>query len=234
MTAIARALGTDARGDSEVPARRQFRLTPIEQERYERALSVIDAINSGDPTWIWVRGAERPKELAHGELATAWLEIVRPNASLELRLAARAHHLRRWLVPRDSYPEGRAGYLRWRQHARQYHAEQVGIVLAGERYPEDTILRVQALVRKRGLGDDAETQALEDAMCLVFVETQLEEMAQRTPPDKMLTIARRMILKMSDLARKLAASLPLPSTSRSLLARIIAELREERASEERG
>ena len=32
-----------------------------------------------------------------------------------LLLAARAHHLRRWELPRDSYPVGRAGYLRWRR-----------------------------------------------------------------------------------------------------------------------
>jgi hypothetical protein len=202
------------------PERRRFRLTPVEQERYERALAVIDALNSADPTWLWVQGGERPKALAEGELATAWLEILRPYASLELRLAARAHHLRRWMVRRDSYPDGRAGYLRWRNAARQLHAEQVGIVLAGERYPEDTILRVQALVRKRGLGHDAETQALEDALCLIFMETQLDELAAKTPPDKMQLIIRRAVTKMSDLARRLATSLPLSTSSRALLDQI--------------
>lgn len=197
--------------------RQRFRLTPVEQERYERALAVIDAMSSADPTWVWVRGAERPKELAHGELATAWVEILRPHASLELRLAARAHHLRRWLVPRARFPQGRAGYLRWRNAARQHHAEQVGIVLAGEGYPEDTILRVQGLVRKHGLGRDAEAQTLEDAICLIFIETQLEEMAAKTPPDRMHTIARQTLAKMSELARRLATSLPLQTASRALL-----------------
>ena len=36
--------------------REAFRLTPREQERFERALAAIDSANSGDPNWIWVRG----------------------------------------------------------------------------------------------------------------------------------------------------------------------------------
>ena len=38
----------------------------------------------------------------------------RPAAAPVLRLAARCQHLERWLVPRASYPEGKAGYLQWR------------------------------------------------------------------------------------------------------------------------
>ena len=49
-----------------------------------------------------------------------------------LRIAARAHHLRRWEVPRSSYPEGRAGYLRWRRDQKARHAREVADVLAGQ------------------------------------------------------------------------------------------------------
>jgi hypothetical protein len=52
-------------------------------------------------------------------------------------------------------------------------------ILVAVGYEETTIARVQDLVRKRGLGTDADVQVLEDALCLVFVETQLHNPAYR-------------------------------------------------------
>ena len=37
-------------------------------ERFRRAIDAIDMANAGDPHRITVRGATRPKELAHAEL----------------------------------------------------------------------------------------------------------------------------------------------------------------------
>ena len=64
-------------------------------ERLRRALEAIDAANAGDPNRIRVRGVERPKEQAHAELVTGWIERLAPKASEALRLAGRAHHVRR-------------------------------------------------------------------------------------------------------------------------------------------
>ena len=196
--------------------RAAFRLTPREQERFERALAAIDSANTGDPNWIWVRGRERPKELAHAELATEWIERLRPHASLELRLAARAHHVRRWEIARANFPAGRSGYLAWRRRLQEHHAEQAGILLASERYPEDTILRVQALIRKRGLGFDAEVQVLEDALCLIFLETQLADLARRTSTQRMLQITQQTLAKMSAPGIEAAATLPYGATEREI------------------
>ena len=38
----------------------------------EAAFAAIDAANAGDPHTITVRGAVRPKEQAHAEMAVAW------------------------------------------------------------------------------------------------------------------------------------------------------------------
>jgi hypothetical protein len=38
---------------------------------------------------------------------TEWAEVLDPRASDEALLAARAHHVRRWSIARDSYPDGR-------------------------------------------------------------------------------------------------------------------------------
>ena len=207
----------------------RFRLTPREQQRFERAIAAIDAANSTDPNWVWSHGRERPKELVHSELASEWIEVLRPYASLELRLAARAHHIRRWEIPRTSFPEGQAGYHAWRRRLQEHHAEHAGILLASECYPEDTILRVQALIRKRGLGRDPEVQVLEDALCLIFLETQLAELATRTPRTKLVEILRSTLEKMSPRAVDISSSLSLSSRERELLDEAASKQAPERA-----
>jgi len=202
-----------------------FRLTPREYERFERAIAGIDAINSSDPNWISIEERERPRELALSELVSRWVSLLRPHASLELRLAARAHHIRRWAVQRSSFPAGNPGYVRWRNRLQQFHAEQTGILLAGEGYPEDTILRVQALVRQRGLEHDPEAQVLQDAICLTFFETQLESLAEKTADEKLTEILRRTIAKMSPRALEFANSLRVGTRSRTLLTKVRQELR---------
>ncbi|HEX7094655.1 MAG TPA: DUF4202 family protein, partial [Acidimicrobiales bacterium] len=64
------------------------------------ALAAIDRANAGDPNQI----DGRPRALVQGELASVWLSRLVPDASFALQVAVRAHHLRRWVIPRDSYP----------------------------------------------------------------------------------------------------------------------------------
>jgi hypothetical protein len=187
-------------------------------ERFMTAIEAIDAANADDPNTIIVRGATRPKELAHAELVTEWVERLAPDADEALLLAARAHHLRRWTIPRATYPMGRAGYLRWRTALRAQHEHEVGDILDAVGYDEATITRVQQLVAKRGLGRDTDVQVLEDALCLVFVETQLHDVAQRLDHDKMVDVAAKTLAKMSDAAIALAATIPLAAADRALLA----------------
>jgi hypothetical protein len=190
-------------------------------ERLRRALVAIDAANAGDPQRISVRGDVRPKELAHAELVSEWVERLRPDASEALRLAARAHHVRRWEIPRVRYPEGRSGYLRWRMALGAHHAKVVGEILAGEGYGEPTIARVQEIVRKWNLGRDEEVQVLEDALCLVFLETQFHDLTRRLEPDKLLEVTRKTLRKMSPRAVELTAELPLDPQDRAYIERAV-------------
>ena len=114
------------------------------------AIAAIDAANAEDPTMITVRGRTGPKEIVHAELVTEWVRDLAPDASEALLLAARGHHLRRWTVPRSSYPAGRAGYLRWRRDLHEQHARELGEILDDAGYDADTVARVQTLVRKHG------------------------------------------------------------------------------------
>jgi hypothetical protein len=186
--------------------------------RLSKAFAAIDAANGGDPNRIVARGVERPKELAHAELVTEWVSRLRPDPGELLLVAARGHHLRRWQSPRSSYPEGRAGYLRWRRDLSERQATELGSILAGCGYTREEVTRVQQLVRKRGLGSDDEVQALEDAICLTFLETQLADLAARTDETKMIDILAKTMKKMSSEALALSSELDLDDKGRRLLA----------------
>lgn len=191
-------------------------------DRLARALAAIDAANSGDPQRILVRGEERAKEQAHAELMSEWTLKLCPDASEALQLAARAHHVRRWEIPRSRHPEGRRGYLEWRVALHAHHAEIAASILAREGYAAETIERVRSILHKRGLGRDPEVQAFEDALCLVFLETQLADFSARYT-EKLENVVRKTLRKMSGAGIGHALELPLEAEARALLARIRAE-----------
>jgi hypothetical protein len=187
--------------------------------RLARALAAIDAANAGDPNTLVVRGRSRPKELAHAELVSEWVAALCPDASEALRLAARAHHVRRWEIPRGDFPQGRAGYHGWRRALHAHHAAVLGAILAREGYDAGIAARAQAIVAKRGLGRDPDVQVLEDALCLTFLETQLRDIASRLAGDRLEDVLRKTLAKMSPAAIARARALPLDPDSRALLER---------------
>jgi len=191
-------------------------------DRYSAAVDAIDAANAADPTTVTVRGASQPLALAHGQLATEWIDVLRPDADEALLLAGRAHHLRRWEVPRGSYPEGRGGYLRWRRDQKARHAHDVAALLAEAGYDEAVITRVQALVRRDGLGHDRDAQMVEDAACLVFLETQLGSLSTRLGPDQTVDVLRKTARKLSSAGLAAAATIALDAPERELLAKALA------------
>ena len=131
--------------------------------------AAIDAANAADP-----RSHDgEPLALVQGRRAEEWVVRLDPEASDALRLAVRAHHLRRWALPRSDYPEGRAGYLRWRRAQRERHARDLAAILGEARVDGSVAARAAQIVAKRGLGSDAEVQTFEDAVSLTFLETEL-------------------------------------------------------------
>lgn len=191
---------------------------PDPSDRYVTAVSIIDSANAEDPNQVTVRGERLPLALAHGQLAAQWVARLAPDADEALLLAARAHHLRRWEVPRSSYPEGRAGYLRWRRDQKDRHAEQVAELLGTAGYDEATIHRVQTLVRRQRLDTESGTQTVEDAACLVFLETQLVEVSGQLERDHLIEVVNKTARKMSPAALALVDEVPLGDEARQILA----------------
>jgi hypothetical protein len=186
-------------------------------DRFTDASVAIDAANSADPTTVVVRGVVQPLALAHGRYAVEWVHHLQPAPSELLLLAARAHHLRRWELPRGEYPVGKAGYLRWKRDQRQRHARDIAELLTPFGYAADEIATVQRWVRRDDLATDEGSQTVEDAACLVFIETQLADVATKLEHDHLVEVIRKTARKMSGEALALAARIPLEDHARALL-----------------
>jgi ketosteroid isomerase-like protein len=188
-----------------------------DSERFDRAIAAIDAGNANDPNVVTIRGRTDPKEILHAELVTEWVHRLRPDATEALLLAARGHHYRRWTVPRSSAPEGRPGYLRWRKSLQEQHAHELGELLATAGYDTDSIARVQRIVRKEKLATDPDVQAYEDALCLVFLETQLADVVARLDPDTLQRVIVRTAKKMSPAGLAAIGDVPLDQSAIAVL-----------------
>ena len=177
-------------------------------DRLQQLLDRIDRLNAEDPSRDVVEGTPQPRELIYAKRLTGWVLRLNPKASEALRIAARGQHVRRWTVPRSRYPMNRAGYLRWRETLKAFHADTIAGLMREEGYPDDAIQRVRTLMGKRQLGSDPETQTLEDALCLVFLETQFADLRRKTSEEQMRQIVRKTWGKMSERARAEALTLP--------------------------
>jgi hypothetical protein len=177
---------------------------------FARARELIDAAHAADPT----RTADgRAAELVYADRMEAWVVRLVPDAPPLLRLAARAQHLERWLVPRSTFPLDKPGYHAWRRSLYTKQAERARELLlaAGVAAPEAA--EVATWVSKTGLKSNAGTQALEDAACLVFLENEIGAFAAQHaeyPRDKFVDILRKTWRKMSPAAQQAAVRLELP------------------------
>ena len=179
-------------------------------DKFEKVIAAIDAANARDPNCTEVDGRPEPAELVYGRRMTATLACIAPNASEQLRIAARGQHIERWTSARKSYPEGRAGYLSWRNALKEFHARRLGEIMLSAGYGSDDIARVRSLVRKERLKFDREAQLLEDIACLVFLEHYLSEFSRKTNQEKLAGILAKTWKKMSPLGHDDLKLAPMP------------------------
>jgi hypothetical protein len=196
---------------------------PKDGAKFDAALRRFDEENSRDPNMIVVGGISRPRELVYAQWLTDWVLKLAPQASEELRLAARCQHLCRWQVPRDSYPMTRPGYLQWREGLKKFHAEKAGEILKEVGYGPEVIARVQSLNLKKNFPHDPEGRVIEDALCLVFLEHQLAELASKTAEDKVINALQKSWKKMTPEARAVAQTIAYAPREREFVRRALGE-----------
>ena len=147
---------------------------------------------------------------------TDWVRRLEPNPSEELLIAARGQHIQRWTISREKYPLDRKGYLAWRETLKQFHAEKGGQIMQEAGYPSESIEKVQRIILKKNIRD-LESQIVEDALCLVFLERQFADLSKKEPEEKMLEILRKSWRKMGEKGRAAALKLDLPPPEKALL-----------------
>ena len=187
----------------------------------ELAFREFDRINADDPRREVVDGKERPKELVYALRMSETLASFEPDASEALRLAVRSQHIARWRIPRSRFPDGRAGYKKWRAMLQQKHAALASDVLRQVGYGDDTIERVVRLLKKQGIKRDAEVQALEDVACLVFLRYYFDDFGRQHDDDKLVDILRKTWVKMSEKGQQAALKLDLGERATRLLRRAL-------------
>ena len=166
-------------------------------DRLSRALALIDAANSADPT---VEDGQ-PAALLYGRRMTEELARLVPDASEILRIAARGQHVERWRLPRADFPAGKEGYLAWRREQGRRHAGRVAGIMAEVGYPDTDGARAGVLLRKEGLKRDPEVQALEDVICFTFLRWYFRPFAATRDPAEVADIVAKTARKMSPEAR---------------------------------
>lgn len=190
-------------------------------DRFAKVIAAIDAANASDPNRMTVNGRSEASETIYSRRMNAMLDRIYPDASEVLKVAARAQHIERWTTPRSSYPDGRVGYLRWRTDLKNYHARRAGELMAECGYGSEWIARAQSLIRKEKLKYDTEAQALEDVICLVFLEDYFADFAPKYDEAKVIDILRKTWIKMSPKAQSAALRLELPEQARGLIERAL-------------
>jgi len=180
--------------------------------RLSLVLSLIDEANQHDPNieFDLQSGKNEAKEWLYGKRMSERLALFSPNAPELLQIAARAQHIERWKSPRSDYPEGRAGYKKWRAELSLFHAVRAAELMAGNGYSEEEGERVKFLVQKRQLRRDPDTQTLEDIICLVFLEHYLAPFAAKHAEEKLIDIIQKTWKKMSEAGHSAALQLSYP------------------------
>jgi len=187
----------------------------------EQTLAAFDAANAQDPNIEIINNQPIAKELIYSQRMTEHLHKFLPSASVELQLAARSQHICRWKIPRNSYPMDRQGYKKWRLDLAVFHGETAGEIMQANGYDESTIQRVKDLLLKRSLKRDNEVQALEDVICLVFLEFYLDDFANKHDEAKLIDIIQKTWNKMSDAGHTAALKLPLSNTMLALVTKAL-------------
>jgi hypothetical protein len=183
--------------------------------RLQCALAAIDAANKADPNQESFDNERLPKEYAYSLHMTRWLFELESDPSERMQIACRAQHIERWTMPRKDYPEGRKAYYQWRQACGRMHGQRAGEIMADCGYPKEECERVETILTKRELRQDADTQLLEDVACMVFLERYFADFYEEKADydrEKWLRIVRRTWGKMSprghEAALKLAEGMP--------------------------
>lgn len=186
-------------------------------EKFSKAVALFDEANKQDPNKELFEGKEYPKELLYAQRMTNCLNEFAPNSSEALQLAIRCQHICRWEIPRDSYKMNRVGYLTWRKDLKDFHVKKASEILKEVGYSEEEIAEVAFLLQKKQLKKNADTQTLEDVVCLVFLEFYFSKFSEKYSEEKLIDIIQKTWKKMSEKGHEAALKINYTNAALNLI-----------------
>lgn len=189
--------------------------------KIDKAFELFDNYNKQCPEHLTWAGEDFAAEYFYALKLYEWVKALDPEASEPLLLASRSQHIGRWMVARHAYPEGRVGYLKWRSDLGKFHAKTAGELLQIAGYEAEIIERVKQIIQKQRLKSDAEVQTMENALCLVFLQYQYDDLIQKLSEEKMIEILRKTWGKMSEPGQKAALGLSYSEIGHELITKAL-------------
>jgi len=193
----------------------------MQSEKFNKAIQLFDEANSLDPNKESYNGEEFPKELLYAIRMTEQLDKFAPNADEAVQLTVRCQHICRWEITRDSYEMNRVGYLNWRKDLKDFHAKKAAEILNFVGYDAEIIDQVEFLLLKKQLKKNANTQALEDVVCLVFLEFYFLKFSEKYSEEKIIDIVQKTWKKMSEKGHEAALKLDLPKEALAIITKAL-------------
>eukprot|EP00775_Hariotina_reticulata_P002487 gene2487-2790_t len=185
-----------------------------ERPKLDKAIALIDAANSEDPSRVQVDGESAPYRVAYSRWLTDWVKRVDPKASDELLILARGKSIQSWKlsdIKRDDYAPNTPGQRQWEVDRKKWLAQRLLDVVKEAGYDESTQLLIEDVMMSRNLPDPRDIrkydligvfgmvnyrtlaavcmlQTLDDAEALLFLEKNFEEMFNRMPADEVAAV----------------------------------------------
>lgn len=190
--------------------------------RFESAIALMDEKNQKDPNKVIFEEKEYAKEYIYGLRMSKKLNDFMPDAPEPLKLAARCQHICRWEIARNTFPMDKVGYLKWRNELKKLHAKVAEDILLSVGYDTELIDTVKFLLMKKQLKKNELTQALEDVICLVFLEFYYDEFITKHTEERLIDILQKTWGKMSENGHKAALNLPFSDKGLALVKQALA------------
>lgn len=193
-----------------------------QNSRLQEAIARLESCLQEDPREAVIAGVRGPRDFLFTRRCLDWIQKLTPSPGEDLLVATWGHVLYRWQIARDGYPKTPDGYHNWRGAQSRLAAVEVEKILRGIRYDESAIAHVRELILKTTFPKDPDSRILEDATCLVFLETKLEDYrAEWEQEGKMVRILKGTWRKMTPRARELAKTIPYSPEAQKLLSQCL-------------
>jgi len=170
----------------------------MEQTQYTTAIELINSVHNQDPNSETIDGVEIKAELLYSERMLAILEKVAPDASFELKLAAKCQHMSRWSIPRATFSMDKKGYYQWRAAIMEHQLNVSSSVLKQAEINELSIEIIVDALKNKADKSNINASVIEDTACLTFIKWYLVPFAGQFDPEKAKIILQKTAGKMSE------------------------------------